>query len=242
MSEMQSFDKFVGVVVTGSLVARDGNMQFDVEHTLGSGFVIDSDKALVATCEHVLPEQDRNLSVAFFCNDGVGGWLVSIVDTRSIKQWGDEDLIIFQCKDLTGNPQKGFRSVNINSRKLLLAEKVIALGMPKDHMAINSPGNNNLTIRAMTGYVVTTYDRTAEIASPLIKGMSGGPVICASGDVIGISIKNKRVALDLEVVSDESTTEDGITEKYSYGEYQRFGCFYHTSSFSNWLSKTVSEF
>lgn len=219
---------------------RGTDFQFDVDNVLGTGFVVDG--ALVATCDHVLPVEDRDLNIAFFCNDGVSCWLVSLVNIGSIKRWGNEDLIVFQCLDLRGKVQKGLRPLELSAKKLLLAEKVIALGMPKDHMVMNSIGNNNLKIRAIVGHVVTTYERTAEIAVPLIRGMSGGPVLSDSGEVVGIAIENKRVALDLEMVTQESTSDGVIKKEYSYGEYQRFGCFYHSSAFHVWLKDIIHKF
>ena len=242
MSIEAAVTKFVGAVVTVLIERQGANTKLVVQKALGSGFVVNKEKALVATCCHVLPEEDRGLDIAFYCKDGSGDWFISLVDTSSIREMGGEDLLVFQCLDHDGSIRKGFEALPISDRDLLMAEKIIFAGIPNNHEKISKPGDNNVTTRSIVGFVSAVYEKTADVNTPLIKGMSGGPVISSDGEIIGIALENLRIGLDIEMVAKEVSESNGTKEEYVYGEYQRFGFLFKSQQFVSWLRSIESEY
>jgi len=243
MSTEAAITKFVGAIVTVLIERQGPNTNLVVQKVLGSGFVVNKDKAIVATCCHVLPEEDRNLDIGFYCKDGSGGWFISLVDTSSIQEMDGEDLLVFQCLDHNDcSIRKGFETLPISGRDLLMAEKVIFAGIPTNHLKISRPGDTNVTSRVIVGFVSAVYEKNADINSPLIKTMSGGPVISSDGEVIGIALKNVLIGLDVEMVNSEVSESGDTKEEHVYSEYQRFGFLFKSQQFLGWLRSIESQY
>ena len=176
--------RFSGAVATVHISGTN----LEVQTLLGSGFVINAEKALVATCYHVLPEQDRNFDLGFLCKDRDGAWFNSVIDTTSIQRWGEEDLIVFQCIGSDNKPARGMESFSLSETEVAPGERVTFTGMPKNHAKASTPGDTHVTSRVIVGFVSAVYDTTAEISSPISTG--DGSTYASSLFVIFISRKN----------------------------------------------------
>ena len=170
-----------------------------------------------------------------------GNWMVGLIDRRKIVQWGSRDLIAFRALQPNGKPPDGLQTYSLAQADISLGTKVICLGFPKDHALHVDEGENRVTVRAVTGFVVTGYADEAEFNSPIIRGMSGGPVVVGK-QFVGVAYLNRQVALDAYKTEEaESVTEGGVErrEVYEYRESARWGVFYKSTAFSSWVSGVV---
>ena len=124
----------------------------------------------------------------------------------------------------------------------MMAEKVIFAGIPTNHSKVSVPGDLHVTTRVIVSFVSAVYEKYADINSPLIKGMSGGPVIGSDRNVIGIALENVRIGLDVEMVASEETSDGATKEEYVYSEYQRFGYLLKSQIFLGWIKSIESGY
>lgn len=240
--EMRDLSRFLGALTVVKIEQQGNDTALIVQKVLGSGFVVDTAKALAMTCVHVLPEEDRHLDIAFHCRDEHGNWFLSLLDKGSYQELDGEDVLLFQCREHDGSIKQGFRSLPVAERDLASAEKVIFAGRPLNHSKVSRPGDVHVTTRSVVGHISAVYEKTADMNLPIIKGMSGGPVISAEGEIVGIALRNVRVGLDMEVVASEKVEGQAGREEYIYGEYQQFAYLLKSHVFANWLSDVVREY
>ncbi|MEZ6057893.1 MAG: transglutaminase family protein [Planctomycetaceae bacterium] len=146
------------VVITFS--GRDGKRQ-----GLGSGFVL-RDDGLIATNLHVIGEA-RPISVRLF--DGRTFDVVSVYATDK-----SQDLAILKI-DATGLPALPLGKVD----ELGKAEPLVAIGNPQglEHSAVTGMSSIRKNVSGMD---------MIQLAMPIERGNSGGPVLNLKGEVVGL--------------------------------------------------------
>lgn len=238
-------DLFVGMLLTGRL-DRARNV-FDTHVLLGSGFVVDPERNIALTCQHVLDGVDLG-DVAFNTYRPDGRLLSLAIERDSLIRWGNCDLVAFRLRHHEpGIALAGLRSLPLMSGPLALADRLTVLGLPPDHSAFTNadlqgaaPAPQRAAVRALTGYVVTVHDNYAEIDVAPIKGMSGAPaVLYETGEVAGVLYGGERVALE-QLFAEETvqTGEDGVkrTKTYRSEYWTHWGHIYLANKFSPWVS------
>lgn len=248
---MIDMNGFVGVVVGGDWVIdqNTGRMIFRVadKSVFGTGFVVDTAKGIVLTNWHVIPDEARNREYAFFLLDGLRGARVTVIDNSSISRWAMNDVIAFRIKDERGLPPKDLRTYPWYNSDVTLTQRVSILGAPLDQFSEHNTVNS-VTIRALTGFVVTNREEKCEIDCSIIQGMSGSPVCVnfadGQGTIAGIAFENVKYALEMRT-RERSITESGngktIKEISEYEEVLRFGVFYKYIVFSQWLKDVIAQ-
>jgi hypothetical protein len=153
------------VFISGKVTHKNGQ----VAEFAGTGFIV-SPAGYLLTCNHVVPEYDRDVD-KFEAHGTVGGrsdpqYSLSIVDSEK-----QGDLML-----LTLPQEKTWPSVR-SMAKWQLDSEVVALGFPKDTPLLAAPGR------------ITSVDNNGRLItnSPLNHGMSGGPAFNRSGAIIGIA-------------------------------------------------------
>lgn len=237
-----TMSKFVGILVVLKKETVGWNNNYIPQKVLGSGFIVNKEKGLGVTCYHVLPEEDWKCDIGFYSKDENKNWIVSRIDTSTILKMGEEDFILFQCLNADETVATHFETRPISDRELVMAERVIFSGRPTNHTKISIPGNLHITTRIVVGFISAIYERYADISLPLIKGMSGGPVIDTNGNIVGIALENVRIGLDVEIVVTEQINTTDIKEEYFYGEYQRFGYLLKAQIFLGWLRSVETNY
>ncbi len=231
---MPSIAYFIGIIVIGSSHKTDGDsFNFDVEKVLGNGFVVNPDKGIILTCEHVLPKEDRcsGSEFAFFVYDSNMNLKAFIIDPNSAVQWAQNDVIALKII----NPI-GLNSFPINESEIHLAIQVITVGIPLNHFSSRA-GENVVTPRALVSNVVSCYQDECEIDKPFIITMSGSPVLIGE-TIIGIATMNREYAINQYLTERIEQSIDGrpiSKEIYQYDEVARFGVFSKASSWKKWL-------
>jgi S1-C subfamily serine protease len=136
---------------------------------LGSGFVIDS-SGLIVTNAHVLGEDDT-VKVRFDVSD--------IVQATVLKRDRVRDVALIKVER-----RAGLKSLALRGGKPTLTEKVYAIGSPLGFSQTVSEG-------IVSGYRPDTASGLDMIqaTAPISPGNSGGPLVDASGNVIGIATK-----------------------------------------------------
>ena len=248
---MIEMNNFVGVVVGGDWIIdqNTGRMIYRVadKSVFGTGFVVDSAKGIVLTNWHVIPDEARKREYAFFLLDSLHGVRVTIVDNSSISRWAMNDVIAFRIKDERGLPPNDLKTYPWYNSEVTLTQRVSVLGAPLNQYNGNNTVNS-VTIRALTGFVVTTREDKCEIDCSIIQGMSGSPVCVnfadGQGAIAGIAFENVKYALEMRT-RERSITESGdgktIKEISEYEEVLRFGVFYKYIAFSRWLGNVIAK-
>lgn len=228
-------DNFVGCIVSGSIRETENPLKpaSDVNKVLGTGFVVNPEKGIILTCNHVLPEEDRNsdYQFAFYTLDKNQNIRVFLIDTKSAIQWLDNDLIALKLH----NPAD-LKTSELSIVPLSLATQVTAVGLPLNHFE-SKQGNNSIIIRAITGFVVSVYKNEYELDKPFIVTMSGSPIFF-NGKIVGIVYKNRQYATEQYQIESEEISSNGVVVKkevFEYKEVSKFGVFYKASSWHQWL-------
>jgi S1-C subfamily serine protease len=156
----------------------------------GSGFLLSAD-GLAGSNYHVMKGAVR--AVAECCNGRV--FEIRAIEGADI----DKDLVVFQLYD-QGSSKKpqNLPSVTLgSSRDLSVGDKVIAIGSPQGLENTVSDG----ILSAIREYKSIRY---LQITAPVSPGSSGGPVLNASGNMVGIATfqfekgQNLNFAVDAE--------------------------------------------
>jgi hypothetical protein len=235
---------FIGVVVYGRL---NPNYSFDVHDVLGTAFIIDIEKGIALTNYHVIPEEDRDKQLAFYTVDENMQLKVAMIDTNSIDQWADKDLIAFKVVSRINIAPDWLTTYPFHFQENMpLGRSVIAMGLPKDHsLYIQDNSESQITVRAFVGHIVSSFSVYYEIDFPFIKGMSGCPIFITINEnhrqrykIAGIAFDNVEIALEHYKTETVTNIVEGVEhsrEIYEYKEVRRFGRFYNSFAFKDWL-------
>lgn len=235
MSNFQ-VDNFVGCIASGKISKIVGSSGvFDANKVLGTAFVIDREKGIILTCDHVLPKEDRESGseFAFYVLDENQGFKVFLIDKSSAVQWDGNDVIALKLR----NPN-GLKTFDLHLEALSLGAQVTAIGCPLNHLE-SKPGDNHITLRAFVTFVVSGYPLEYDVDKQFIVTMSGSPVFFLNR-IVGIAHKNKEYAINQYRVEKEEVVLDGKSvkrESYEYSEVSRYGVVYKASAWHAWLKK-----
>jgi hypothetical protein len=225
---------FIGAIVTGKLHS-DGS-GFTVADSLGSAFIVDDKRGIALTNHHVMSPLPTADDIGLLLHlPPTNQERVFVIDPKRIVRWDDHDLVAFPVR-WAGRVPPGLISFPTSAKRVELAEQVTVLGIPKDHNLYLDKMKLSGTIRALTGFVVTVYDEDAEASFPVIKGMSGGPVL-SKNQIAGIIYDYRVYAVERYKSESTHHTKDGITRKeiYEAEEVLKFGAFYQYAAFLSWL-------
>ena len=176
----------------------------------GTGFAIEGDSngvTYIATNSHVVENSfaDGNTLQVFYAADGENSIMAHI-----LMQDKDKDLAII----LLSAPIKDLTPLTlVQSNQVATAENVYALGFPGDTFdTATIKGFNRTDITIVNGIisnkVIQNNEKTYQISAPISPGFSGGPLVNAGGDVIGI---NTRVLSSNNTIGYTITSDELIT-------------------------------
>jgi len=225
---------FIGTIVCGRIREQPGAVAFDVDRVLGTGFVVSPEAGVVLTCEHVLPQIDRESgrAFAFYTVEDDMRIRPFLIDCSSAVQWPGGDIVALKLR----NPSD-LKTLPVDVSAIGLADQVVAVGFPLNHMS-SSHNNFVITPRAFVSHVVSGYVNECEVDKPFIVTMSGSPMIRAS-KIVGICFDNREYAINqyqTEQVDSYYGDRPVRTQRFEYSEVSRFGVFYKAAAWSDWLS------
>lgn len=239
----ESVSGFIGVLLSGTFGEGPAEASFTPSAMLGTGFIADPASCIALTNMHVLESRTANEPVVFALLDRPGSLRLTLVDLNSIQQWDHNDLAAFTFTVDGSTNASQLRSAPFHGREaLMLGEKVLTIGVPFRDVFDRQERPFRPIVRAITGFIVTSYEHETEIDSPVISGMSGSPVIHGCGAVLGVVYDNRHIGSELRRTETEELSDDSsvtLREVYEYRETVRLGVFYHASSFLPWLRNEV---
>ena len=153
--------------------------------SLGSGVVIDNQKCLVVTNEHVVHD-DGDINVFYIAGYRADG--SSIVESTPGKVLGvpsgHDDLALVQMDKCPGLPWASLG----DSRKLKAAQQVIAIGMPEAELWSVTKGIVSRPDRFWNdGHTLGSGFPLVQTDAAINHGNSGGPLYDMAGYVVGIN-------------------------------------------------------
>lgn len=229
---------FVGIIVVVEVIAETPfHNRLDAKKVLGSAFVVDKDKGLIVTCDHVLPKIDRDsdLQFAFYTVTQEMQFQVHLIDRTFCEQWEDNDLIALRLVN-KGN----LRTYSFLDKTLNLGSQIIAMGMPVDFHK-SSANHSHVVLRGFTGFIVTGYPTEYETDTQFIVTMSGCPVIHGR-KIAGVAHTNRQYSRELITEETIEVAIEGGTkriETHKYNEVLKLGVFYKAASFTPWLTRII---
>jgi len=168
---------------------KDGRM-----HNLGSGFFI-SDKGEIATNYHVIAGAYK-IKVKRY--DGV-----ELEVTKILAFDPSNDLVILKVES------EGNSYLNISAEMLETGDPVYALGNPLGVDSVFTSGIVSNPSKVVNGIDMVVF------TAPISSGSSGGPLVNARGEVVGINnqVADKGQNLNFAVVSSKLTTMEKNLDK-----------------------------
>jgi len=176
----------------------------------GTGFAIGKDSngvKYIATNNHVVENSsiDGNTLKVFYAADGENS-----ISAHILMQDKNKDLAIIELPA----PIKDLTPLNLlQSDRVAITENVYALGFPGDTFdTATIKGFNRTDITIVNGIIsnkiIQNNEKTYQISAPISPGFSGGPLVNADGDVIGINtrILNSNSTIGYTITSDELIT------------------------------------
>ncbi len=161
-----------GLVVIEVADRTSGN-----KNVIGSGFVVDAGAGLFATNYHVVSEYvlDPERFVLRFKSGDEGGGDLEIIALDVI-----HDLALVRATDSHALPPAAWQ-FTLAAKQPAQGAPVLAMGNPYDIGISIVPGTYN-------GLIEKQYRRHIHFTGALNPGMSGGPAVNASGEVIGVNV------------------------------------------------------
>lgn len=164
------------VQVTSTLQARDGLGGFPTpsRQALGSGFVLDKAGHIV-TNYHVVQDADK-IEVSFTNKDTLDAKVVGVDPST--------DLALLEVKE---SPEALTPLGLADSDRVQVGDPVVAIGNPFGLERTVTAGIVSALQRAVTAPNGFTIDHVIQTDAPINQGNSGGPLISARGEVIGVN-------------------------------------------------------
>ncbi len=237
---MPSLEGFVGAMVVGRMLETG---LFKINDVLGSAFIVDSEHGIALTNHHVLPSSTSKDQLGFLMSLPPNkAEYIFHIDASRIVRWDGHDVVAFRVRTLQGTVPPHLATFPFHLLPLAMGDQVIVAGIPKDHNLHVDKNELTGTLRALTGFVVTQYDEDVEASFPVIRGMSGGPVVHnRPGGLFIVGILYDYRVYAVERLRSETTeeTKDGQTKRqvYEADEVLRFGAFYDSRALGAWLNQ-----
>lgn len=156
----------------------NSTVTIETNKTLGSGFFVADH--IIATCYHVL--ENASYARCYPANSDFSYEIDAIVAEDELN-----DLILLKVNDLDAP------AINLSEATVLPGERVYVIGSPRGFSATISDGIVS-QVRNIEGIQVI------QITAPISPGSSGGPVMNAHGDLIGVSFATYTEGQNLNFV------------------------------------------
>jgi len=158
------------VNISSSLKVKEGNNT----KALGSGFILDAEKGIIITNNHVIQQSDK---IEIYFHDGSKLPVTKIIGADS-----KSDIAVLQVEP---NPRKPLTAAKLgNSDTVEVGDRVLAIGNP-----FGLGGSVSVGIISAKGRDINSgpYDDYLQTDAAINKGNSGGPLFDMDGNVIGMN-------------------------------------------------------
>ena len=146
-----------------------------VRNSLGSGFIIDSDKGLILTNHHVVADADA-IAVVLSGEDKER----DSIPAKVIAIDPESDIAILEIKT-----KKKLKAVKLGSSKdLEVGEIVLAIGNP---FGLGSTVTQGIVSAKGRVFPMSQFANYIQTDTPINPGNSGGPLINLKGEVVGVN-------------------------------------------------------